>query len=126
MNEDFLNKYHRLLNNCIRFVFDLRKYDHASFFILKLNYLPIRQRRHLYPLTTLYTILNSLCLPTYLTPSGSCSVPILTEPFVPQIASVCRAPPVLMHAFILPSSFNQFFSGMLFKRNSEWYPVVTH
>lgn len=59
LNAICLNKYDRLRNNCIWFVFNLRKYDYISSFRHKLNWLPIHQRHHLRALSTLYSILNS-------------------------------------------------------------------
>lgn len=47
LNADLLNKYDRLLNNCIRFVFNLSKYDHVISLPLKLNWLPFHQRPHI-------------------------------------------------------------------------------
>ncbi|GFG37563.1 hypothetical protein Cfor_00288, partial [Coptotermes formosanus] len=68
VNADLLDKLDRILNNCIRFVFNLRKYDHVSTYRKQLNWLPIRQRRSLRALTTLYSLLFSPNAPAYLTP----------------------------------------------------------
>lgn len=65
LNADLLDKLDRLLNNCIRFVFNLRQYDHVSALRSQLQWLPIRQRRSLRALTSL---LNSPSLPEYLVP----------------------------------------------------------
>ena len=59
LNADLLNKLDRLLNNCIRFVFNLRKYDHVSTHRSLLKWLPIRQRRALRALTTLFSLRSS-------------------------------------------------------------------
>ena len=67
LNADLLNKLDRLLNNCIRFIFNLRKYDHVSLYRSQLNWLPIRKRRNMRALTTLYSILTSPNSPYYLT-----------------------------------------------------------
>ncbi|CAK1581557.1 unnamed protein product [Parnassius mnemosyne] len=67
LNADLLDKYDRLLNNCIRFIFNLRKYDHVSTYRSQLKWLPIRQRRSVRALTTLYSILMSPTPPSYLT-----------------------------------------------------------
>ena len=67
LNADLLNKLDRLLNNCIRFVFNLRKYDHVSEYRLLLKWLPIRQRRSMRALTTLFSLLFSPNPPSYLT-----------------------------------------------------------
>ena len=69
LNADLLNKLDRLLNNCIRFVFNLRKYDHVSEHRSTLKWLPIRQRRALRALTTLFSLLNNPTSPSYLTSS---------------------------------------------------------
>ncbi|KAJ8735149.1 hypothetical protein PYW08_014399 [Mythimna loreyi] len=66
LNADLLNKLDRLLNNCIRFVFNLRKYDHISKHRLLLKWLPIRQRRALRALTTLFSFLEKPSSPLYL------------------------------------------------------------
>lgn len=66
LNADLLNKLDRLLNNCIRFVFNLRKYDHVSAHRLQLQWLPIRQRREQRALTTLFSFLDSPSSPSYL------------------------------------------------------------
>lgn len=67
LNADLLNKLDRLLNNCIRFVFNLRKYDHVSAHRSLLKWLPIRQRRALRALTSLFSLLNNPSSPSYLT-----------------------------------------------------------
>lgn len=61
-----LSKLDRFLNNCIRFVFNLRKYDHVSAFRRKLQWLAIRERRSLRILCTLYSILFDPAAPSYL------------------------------------------------------------
>ncbi|KAJ8732167.1 hypothetical protein PYW08_014897 [Mythimna loreyi] len=66
LNADLLNKLDRLLNNCIRFVFNLRKYDHVSEHRSLLKWLPIRQRRALRALTTLFSFLCNPSSPSYL------------------------------------------------------------
>lgn len=66
LNEDLLNKLDRILNNAIRFIFCLRKFDHISSYRSQLNWLPIRQRRQLRLLCTLYTILMNPNSPEYL------------------------------------------------------------
>lgn len=66
LSQELLNKLDRLLNNCIRFVFGLRKYDHISSFRSQLKWLPIRLRRSLRSLCMLFTILNDRCAPDYL------------------------------------------------------------
>lgn len=66
LNESHLDKLDRLINNCIRFIFNLRKYDHISSYRSKLGWLSIRQRRKLHILSTLYSILFNPLSPTYL------------------------------------------------------------
>lgn len=66
LNADLLNKLDRLLNNCIRSVFNLRKYDHISAHRMQLKWLPIRLRRQQRALTTLFSYLDSPSSPTYL------------------------------------------------------------
>ncbi|CAK1579495.1 unnamed protein product [Parnassius mnemosyne] len=61
-----VNKLDRLLNNCIRFIYGLRKYDHVSFYRSQLKWLNIPQRRNLRILSTLFTILNDPLAPEYL------------------------------------------------------------
>lgn len=65
-NEDLFDKLERLQNQCIRFVYGLRKYDHVSEFRTKLNWLPVRLRRDLNVLTLLYKVLLSSNSPSYL------------------------------------------------------------
>lgn len=66
INQDLLFKLDRLLNNCVRFIFGLRKFDHISEFRAKLKWLPIRQRRNLRTLSLLYSILHDPATPNYL------------------------------------------------------------
>ena len=66
LSYDLLNKLDRLLNNCIRFIYGLRKYDHISFYRSQLRWLPIRQRRSLRSLCLLFSIINDPCTPDYL------------------------------------------------------------
>lgn len=66
INQDSLNRLERLLNNGIRFIFGLRKYDHISSFRRQLNWLPIRHRRSLRILSTLFSILFEPSTPLYL------------------------------------------------------------
>ncbi|CAK1598320.1 unnamed protein product [Parnassius mnemosyne] len=64
LNADLLNKYDRLLNNCIRFIFNLRKYDHVSTYRSQLKWLPIRQRRSLHSFIPYFKSLKILTLPS--------------------------------------------------------------
>ncbi|KAJ8728174.1 hypothetical protein PYW08_016559 [Mythimna loreyi] len=66
LNAVLLDKLDRLLNNCIRFIYNLRKYDHVSSYRTELKWMPIRQRRNLRALTTLFSLLNSPTPPSYL------------------------------------------------------------
>ena len=66
LNVVLLDKLDRVLNNCIRYIYNLRKYDHVSSFRAELNWLPIRQRRSLRVLTTLFSLINSPSPPSYL------------------------------------------------------------
>ena len=66
LTEDYLNKLERLQNLAIRFIFNLRKYDHVSEFRSKLKWLPIRSRRNLHTLSLLYCVLHNEKSPPYL------------------------------------------------------------
>lgn len=66
LSQELLNKLDRLLNNCIRFIFGLRKYDHISSYRSQLKWLPIRLRRSLRCLCMLFTILTDPRAPDYL------------------------------------------------------------
>lgn len=66
LSEELLNKLDRLLNTCIRFVFNLKKYDHVSEYRAKLKWLPIRERRKLTILCFLFKVLNDQNIPEYL------------------------------------------------------------
>ena len=56
VTQEQLNKFERLQNFCIRFIFGLRKYDHVSEFCKKLKWLPIRFRRNTHILSLLYSV----------------------------------------------------------------------
>ncbi|KAJ2945895.1 hypothetical protein O0L34_g4803 [Tuta absoluta] len=64
--EELLNKLERLQNLAIRFIFGLRKFDHVSEFRAQLKWLPIRLRRDVHILSTLYNILHNPATPDYL------------------------------------------------------------
>ncbi|KAJ2939918.1 hypothetical protein O0L34_g6624 [Tuta absoluta] len=66
LSQELLNRMERLQNQCIRFVFGLRKFDHVSEFRERLGWLPIRQRRDLHILSLLYNVLNNPNAPIYL------------------------------------------------------------
>ena len=80
MNEKILDKFERLQNICIRYIFDLRKFDHVSEYRDELHWLRIRERRNLHALSLLYKVLNSPIAPPYLKeffhPLGSHGVPL--------------------------------------------------
>lgn len=66
VNAALLNKLDRLFKNCIRFIFNLRKFDRVSTYRTKPPWFNVRQRHSLRALTTLHSLLNSNSL-TYLT-----------------------------------------------------------
>lgn len=66
LTEELLSKLDRLLNTCIRFIYNLRKYDHVSDFRAKLKWLPIRERRNLRILCLLFSVLKDPHTPCYL------------------------------------------------------------
>lgn len=66
VNEAYLSKLDRLLNNCIRFIFGLRKYDHISEYRERLGWLTIRERRYSRVLSTLFSIFDNPHSPGYL------------------------------------------------------------
>lgn len=61
-----LNRLEILLNNCIRFIFRLRKFDHISFYRSKIKWLPLAKRRKVRMLCMLYSIINDPNIPSYL------------------------------------------------------------
>lgn len=67
LNENLLNKLDRLLNYGIRFIFNVRKYDHISEYRNRLQWLNVRLRRNMHVLSLLYTILFNTNSPPYLT-----------------------------------------------------------
>ena len=48
VDEEILDKLDRFRSTCIRFIFDLHKYDHVSNSRQQLNWLPVRLRRNLH------------------------------------------------------------------------------
>lgn len=66
LTNELLNKLERLLNNCIRFIFGLRKYDHISEYRRQLKWLPIQMRRNSRILFVLFSIINNTSSPPYL------------------------------------------------------------
>lgn len=66
VGEGLLDKLERLQNQCIRFVFGLRKFDHVSEFRSQLNWLPVRIRRKIHILSLLFKVLFNPSSPKYL------------------------------------------------------------
>ncbi|KAI5632630.1 hypothetical protein NE865_14646 [Phthorimaea operculella] len=56
----------RLQNQCIRFVFGLRKFDHITEYRERLKWLTIRRRRELHTLSLLFNVLTNPNAPQYL------------------------------------------------------------
>ena len=65
LTDQLQNKIQKLQNNCVRFTFGLRKYDHISGFIKNKNILNMKNRRLLHGLTLMFKIINKLA-PKYL------------------------------------------------------------
>ena len=61
------SKIQKLQNACVRFIFNLRKFDreHISPYLIKLNWLNMESRRNLHALTLMYKIDNNLA-PSYI------------------------------------------------------------
>ncbi|KAJ2951962.1 hypothetical protein O0L34_g4221 [Tuta absoluta] len=66
LTEEHLSKMERLQNQCIRFVFGLRKFDHITEYRERLKWLPIRRRRDLHTLSLLFNVLTNPAAPQYL------------------------------------------------------------
>ena len=64
--EELVNKLERLQNQCIRFIYGLRKYDRISHFRKELKMLPIRFRRNTHILCLLFNLLKNHSSPSYL------------------------------------------------------------
>ena len=65
LREDLLDKLERLQNVCIRYIFGLRKHDHVASFRSQLECLPIRRRRDVHILSSLFNVLfNPVSLPS--------------------------------------------------------------
>ena len=66
MNKDLVNKLERILNTCIRFIYNLRKYDRVSSCRRQLGWLSVADRRKCRVLSLIYSILSDPNFPTYL------------------------------------------------------------
>lgn len=64
--QELVDKLERLQNQCIRYIYNLRKYDHISSYRSQLKWLPIRLRRNVHILTLLFNILFNPTCPHYL------------------------------------------------------------
>ena len=66
MNNDLKNQLQKIQNICVRFIYNLKKYDHISMFYIRLNWLKLEQRRLLHFGCLIYKmyLYNS---PSYLT-----------------------------------------------------------
>jgi hypothetical protein len=137
LNGELLDKLDRLLNNCIRFIFCLRKYDHVSSFRSQLGWLPIRLRRKIRLLCTLFSILNDPKSPEYLKTlfhyycvsrvrqlrsSGNLSLSIpphrtgfMSNSFSVQVARLWNSLPVKIrqspNRLVFKKSLQNFFAG---------------
>ena len=65
MPVDYQSKVQRLQNSCLRFMYDLGKYDHISSYLTCAKWLNMLNRRKYFLLCFLYKVLVSRC-PTYL------------------------------------------------------------
>ena len=65
LSEQLQNKIQKLQNNCVRYAFGLRKYDHISAFIKTKKILNMKNRRLLHSLILMYKIKNNKA-PMYL------------------------------------------------------------
>ncbi|KAJ8730364.1 hypothetical protein PYW07_017402 [Mythimna separata] len=90
--EELLNKLERLQNICIRFIFNLKKYDHVSSFRKELKWLPIRLRRNSRLLCLLYNILHNPKMPSYLRERFSFSRPS-DAPCRSHLKNLLKSPP---------------------------------
>jgi len=59
LNGKLLKQLQIAQNSCIRFIFDLKKFDHVSQCFPKVGILPLQSRRTLHSLVLLYKILNN-------------------------------------------------------------------
>lgn len=66
LSQVHLDKLERLQNLCIRYIFNLRKFDRISSYRNKLQWLTVRHRRYFHVLCTLYSILFHPNTPHYL------------------------------------------------------------
>ena len=81
-SEEILNKLERLQNISIRFIFDLKKFDHVSNYRKQLKWLPIRHRRSSRILCFLFNVIHNPDFPQYLRDRFS---------FVHSNDTLCRA-----------------------------------
>ena len=66
LSQQLLNKFERLQNLIIIFIFGLRKYDHVSQYRSQLKWLSIEYRRNLHVPILLFAILCKPVTPSYL------------------------------------------------------------
>lgn len=58
ISQQLKNKIQRFQNSCVRFIFDLKKYDHITTYFKTLNTLNMDNRRKLHALTLMHKIVN--------------------------------------------------------------------
>lgn len=66
LNRNLVNRLDRIINNCVRFIFGLRKFDSVISYRSKIKILSIDQRRQIRVLCTLFSILFDPTVPSYL------------------------------------------------------------
>jgi hypothetical protein len=66
LNQDLLNSLERLQNMGIRFIFNIKKFDHITSYRNQLKWLTMRQRRKLHLLLLVHKTLYSASSPYYL------------------------------------------------------------
>lgn len=92
LNAELLNKLDPLLNNCIRFMFNLRKYGYVSVLRSQLQWLLILLRRNQRALISLFSFLRYSISLTYFLIPICISFPLITSD---NLLLLCSVPKTL-------------------------------